>query len=158
MDLKTIQELQGKVEEILQLMGVSYITPEVSFGDSEAVSVELTVSEDSEEGAGIIIGNHGETLLALEYIVALILNSGSEGEWRRVEVDIDGYRKRREQELSELAHRMAQKALESHQEIHLKPMSPADRRIVHTNLSKITGITTESDGQGRSRHIVIKPE
>lgn len=157
MDLKMIQTLQGQVIEMLSLMGVSYLTPEVSFGESQTLMIELKVAGGFEDKSGIIIGNHGETLLALEYIIALIINKGAEGEWQRVEVDIDGYRKRKEQELKELSYKMADRAVLTRKEVHLYPMSSSDRRIIHTILAEYTGVATESLGEGRSRHIVIKP-
>ncbi|PIZ48278.1 hypothetical protein CO180_03295 [candidate division WWE3 bacterium CG_4_9_14_3_um_filter_41_6] len=158
MDLKMIQTLQMDVDELLKLMGIDYVVPEVSFGESQTLMVELKLNEGSEDKAGIIIGSHGETLLALEYAIALIVNKGTEGEWQRVELDIDGYRKRRELELKELAFKMADKAVFMKQDVHMNAMSSADRRIVHTILTEYAGVTTESDGEGRMRHVVIKPQ
>ena len=156
MDLKTIQQLQSDIKSLLELMGTSFVNPSVEVGESQTIKVNLDRYGDEEKNLGILIGNHGETLRALEYVIALMVNKDRD-EWLRVEVDLDGYRKHREEELTSLANRMAEKALFLHDAVELKPMSAADRRIIHMVLADNNSVVTESVGHGRNRHVVVKP-
>lgn len=156
MDLKGIQQLQTDLNALFELMGLSFVKPEIEIADTETLHVELVVpeGEEREKGLGLIIGSHGDTLAALEFIVALMVNKGRE-KWLRVKVDVDGYRRKREDDLRGLAIRMADKAKFFHEPVALRPMSANDRRVVHTVLGEIAGIKTASEGEGRDRHIVI---
>ena len=156
MDLKTIQQLQSEVKTLLELMGTPFVEPLVEVGEGDVVKVELKRKEEEDNNLGILIGNHGETLRALEYTIALIVNKDKE-KWYRVEVDLDGYRKHREEELKGLARRMAEKATFLRETVELRPMAPADRRIIHMALADDASVETESAGNGRGRHVVIKP-
>lgn len=159
MDLKAIQQLQSDISTLLEKMGVDFIEPEVEVGESQTVKVDLKVQDESTEDSqnlGILIGNHGETLAALEYIVALMVNRGRE-EWFQVKVDVDGYRARREDDLKQLATKLADKAKFLKEPVEMRPMSNADRRIIHLCLGEVAGVETESTGEGRNRRVVIKP-
>jgi len=157
MDIKTIQTIQTETEELLGMLGLEGLKPEIEMNSIDNISVDLQAEETGEESnTGLIIGSRGETLQALEYILALMVNKERE-EWIRVNVDVDGYRKKRDDELRDLAIRMSDKAQFIHDRVELKPMSNHDRRVVHTTLSEIEGISTTSEGEGRRRHIVITP-
>ena len=107
-------------------------------------SVHLTVSSDN---PGILIGKHGQTLNAVEYLLNCILNRSSLVK-KKVFVDAEGYRERREQMLADLAYRAAAKVKQTHQEIVLDPMPPRDRRIIHVTLQSDEQIRTYSRGEG----------
>lgn len=159
MDLRTIQTLQTEIEKLLQLLEMDTIKSSVEMDDDDTLKVELQLDkdrEDSRQGFGMMIGSRGETLLALEYILALMINRGREN-WIRVYLDMDGYRKRRQEELKEIAIKTADKVRFLHEPVELMPMSNHDRRIVHTVLSGIEGIVTESTGEGRDRKVVVRP-
>ncbi len=157
MDLKTIQQLQTDLNELCRLLDLTFVTPSVEIDETQLVKVELKVSEEGGENhLGKLIGNRGESLLALEFILALMVNRGRE-EWLTVTLDVDGYRHRREDELKQLALKMADKAKFIHEAVELRPMNNADRKVIHMVLTDIEGVSTESIGEGRDRRVVIKP-
>jgi spoIIIJ-associated protein len=114
-------------------------------------SVHLTVSSDN---PGILIGKHGQTLNAVEYLLNCILNRSSLVK-KKVFVDAEGYRERREQMLTDLASRAAAKVKQTHQEIVLDPMPPRDRRIIHVTLQSDEDIRTYSRGEGMMRRVAV---
>ncbi len=108
------------------------------------------------EGLGVVIGHRGETLDALQYLSSLAANNGSG--YFKVSIDIGNYRERREKTLISLAHRMANQALKSGRNRSLEPMNPYERRIIHTAVQEIDGVSSHSVGEGDRRHIVITPD
>lgn len=108
------------------------------------------------EGLGVVIGHRGETLDALQYLSSLAANNGSG--YFKVSIDIGNYRERREKTLISLAHRMANQALRSGRNRSLEPMNPYERRIIHTAVQEIDGVSSHSVGEGDRRHIVITPD
>ena len=110
------------------------------------------------EDASALIGHHGDTLDALQYLANLASakkNANGERDKSRVTLDIEGYRAKREATLRALARRMGAKALKSHRSIMLEPMSAYERRIIHSEIQKIDGISTNSIGSDNNRKIVI---
>ena len=138
---------EAVLHEILSHMGLD---AEI---DSQIIngSVHLTVSSDN---PGILIGKHGQTLNAVEYLLNCILNRSSLVK-KKVFVDAEGYRERREQMLTDLAYRAATKVKQTHQEIVLDPMPPRDRRIIHVTLQSDEHIRTYSRGEGMMRRVAI---
>ena len=113
------------------------------------------------ESASLLIGHHGDTLDALQYLTNLAASQkGANGERdrSRVTVDVEGYRAKREQTLRRLARRMANKALARGSKVTLEPMTPYERRIIHSEVQSIEGVTTQSIGSDSNRRIVIYPE
>lgn len=160
MDLKTLQLVQQNVEELLSQVDVDFVQPTVEMEEADTIKVDLkeTTEGNSEEDSrlGLLIGSGGDTLRSIEYILALMINKDRE-EWYRVVVDIDGYRERREEELKQLAYKTADRVRMHGSAVELKPMSGADRRIVHMALSSMPEVTTESTGEGRYRRLVVLP-
>jgi len=120
----------------------------------------------SGEDAATLIGHHGDTLDALQYLANLASarkNIHGERDKSRVTVDIEGYRAKREETLRALARRMAAKALRNKRSVMLEPMSAYERRIIHSEIQGIEGVSTNSVGSDNNRKIVIyltdkKPE
>jgi len=108
------------------------------------------------ENLGILIGRRGETLLALQYITRLIVNLRLH-QWAEIIVDVEGYKKRRESSLTQLALRMADRATLLGQAVSLEPMPAHERRIIHLALRDHEKVTTESVGEGDLRKVVIFP-
>jgi len=106
---------------------------------------------------GILIGRRGETLEALQYLVNLSVNKNQEVR-KKVTIDIEGYRRRREETLQKLARKLADKAKLKGRNIVLEPMSPQERRIIHTALQGRNDIYTFSEGEEPYRKIVISPK
>lgn len=111
------------------------------------------------EEAGVLIGHHGETLDSLQYLVNLVANKREEDEeshgYMKITVDIEDYRAKREATLRQLAGRMAQKVLKYKKSVTLEPMNPYERRIIHSEIQGIEGVTTTSVGADNNRKIVI---
>ncbi len=106
------------------------------------------------EDLGILIGKHGQTLDAIQYLTNLVANK----EVRRrcqIVVDVENYRSRREETLIQLAHRLGAKVRRTRQKIALEPMNAFERKIIHLALQNEKNIKTDSEGQEPYRHIVI---
>jgi spoIIIJ-associated protein len=141
------------VEKLLFLMKVP-ATVELRGEESGVLpSVTLDISGDE---LGLLIGRRGQTLTTLQYMVSLIvsrrLKSGV-----RVTIDIAGYRERRQQELRDLALRVAELVTSTKRTMTLEPMSPAERRIIHLALRDNPEVITQSEGEGENRKVVISP-
>ena len=108
------------------------------------------------EDSGLLIGRRGQTLQALQFIVNLIVRN-QYGEGVRVVLDVERYRQRRETSLRDMATKVAVRVVQSNRAVTLEPMSPADRRIVHTALTDHPGVITESTGIGDDRKVNIMP-
>lgn len=106
------------------------------------------------ENVGKLIGFRGETLNAIQQILSNLIKCSKNR--IRILFDVENYRQKRERTLVDLGIRMAKKAKFTHKNVHLDPMTPYERRIVHTALQEIDDIETESFGEGDRRHIVIK--
>ena len=110
------------------------------------------------EDASTLIGHHGDTLDALQYLANLASarkNINGERDKSRVTLDIEGYRAKREETLRALARRMAQKAIRNRRSVMLEPMSAYERRIIHSEIQGIEGVSTNSIGSDNNRKIVI---
>jgi len=110
------------------------------------------------DDASTLIGHHGDTLDALQYLANLASarkNINGERDKSRVTIDIEGYRAKREETLRALARRMAAKALRNRRSVMLEPMSAYERRIIHSEVQQIEGVSTNSIGSDNNRKIVI---
>ena len=110
------------------------------------------------ENAGVLIGHHGDTLDSLQYLANLAANKKQEGvkrEYVKITVDVEGYRAKREATLRNLARRMADKVLKYKKSVMLEPMNPYERRIIHSEIQHIEGVSTNSIGSENNRKIVI---
>jgi spoIIIJ-associated protein len=105
---------------------------------------------------GVLIGKHGQTLDALQFVLNLIVNQKA-AERTRITIDVGGYRARRERTLRELAHRMARRALDEQGPVSLEPMSAAERRIIHLALADDTAVETYSQGEEPMRKVIVIP-
>lgn len=127
------------------------------------VSVEIEAQEDDEsilfnikgEDSGIIIGRRGETLDALQYLTSLVANKNRD-DYKRVTVDIENYRKKREETLIRLANRLAERVERYKKDVTLEPMNPFERRIIHSTLQDNRYVETYSVGEEPNRKIVIR--
>lgn len=106
---------------------------------------------------GILIGRRGETLDALQYLVSLSANRHQE-ERKKIILDIEGYRKRREETLQRLATKLADKARQRGRSVVLEPMNSQERRIIHTTLQGREDVNTFSEGEEPYRKIIISPK
>ena len=110
------------------------------------------------ENLGILIGKHGATLDALQYLTNLVVNKIPETGFARIILDVEDYRARREETLIRLAGHLADKACRIGEEIHLEPMSRHERKIIHMALQDNRRVTTYSAGDNPRRYVVIVPK
>ncbi|SHI15442.1 RNA-binding cell elongation regulator Jag/EloR [Sporanaerobacter acetigenes] len=115
----------------------------------------VDIDDISSTDMGILIGRRGNTLDAVQYLLSLIINKDREN-YIKVLVDTKGYRKKREETLIRLAHKMADKAKYSKRPVRLEPMNPYERRIIHSALQNVEGVTTHSEGEEPYRRVVIE--
>lgn len=126
------------------------------------VSVDIETTEDDEaillkitgRDSGIIIGRRGETLDALQYLTSLVTNKEKEG-YKRVTIDIENYRQKREETLVRLAGRLAERVTRYRKNVTLEPMNPYERRIIHSSLQNNKFVETYSVGEEPNRKVVI---
>ena len=110
------------------------------------------------EGAGALIGHHGDTLDSLQYLSNLAANKKVAGEKRdfcRITVDVENYRAKREETLRALARRKAEQVLRYKKSVMLEPMNPYERRIIHSEVQHIEGVSTNSIGSENNRRVVL---
>ncbi|OQB13254.1 MAG: R3H domain protein [Firmicutes bacterium ADurb.Bin193] len=119
-------------------------------------SVKIIVSG---KGVGGIIGRRGETLDAVQYLTSLYVNKGKHGEgYKRVIIDSENYRAKREETLIRLAKSMADKAVRYRRDMIFEPMNPYERRIIHSALQEYGSVTTRSIGEEPNRKIIVSPK
>ena len=122
-----------------------------SYREDDTIYISVSGSD-----CGAAIGRHGETLEAISYMTNLIANKHSEGRVH-VHLDVGGYRKHREQVIKSLADKAVFKVKKSGKRYVMEAMSPSERRIVHSYLQDIKGVTTHSEGDEPSRSVVVEP-
>ncbi len=145
---------EGVLVELLDYMDLpSDVTIDHAEVDDGLPSVQLSIHG---EFGGILIGRHGDTLAALQFLVGLI-TARRAGRRVRVVVDVEGYRERRAKLLRDMATRAAERAQRYRQPIFMDPMLPAERRIVHLALQDNPSVSTHSIGEGDNRRVVVSP-
>lgn len=130
--------------------------------DKMDIDVDIEREEDEEsillkvtgKDSGIIIGRRGETLDALQYLTSLVVNKNSD-EYKRVTIDIENYRQKREDTLIRLADRLADRVIRYRRNVTLEPMNPYERRIIHSTLQNNEYVETYSVGEDPNRKVVI---
>ncbi len=140
------------LKSILEGMGFTGVGVTAKETD-EDIYFEITCEEDY----GNIIGRRGETLDALQYLTRLFVNRAEDNN-KRVALNVGDYRSRREETLKSLAKRQANRVLKYSRSTALEPMNPYERRIIHTAIQEIEGVTSHSVGEGDRRRVVITPE
>ena len=146
---------QAAIDFINTVIADMQLTAEVDVRDGKDGELIIDISG---EGSGILIGHHGDTLDALQYLLNLAANRREEGEKReylKVTLDIEGYRAKREETLRALARKQADKVLKYKRSVMLEPMNPYERRIIHSEVQTIKGVSTNSIGSENNRKIVI---
>ncbi len=140
--------VRNVVEEILDKMRIDYQINGIEM-EEERVRINIVGND-----MGLLIGRKGETLNAVQFIVGLIVNRNRE-EKIRVMLDVEDYRKKREDSLEALALRLSDKVKKTRKNVVMRPMTSQERRIVHTTLQSDPSITTYSMGDEPNRKVVI---
>lgn len=131
--------------------------------DNMGIDAEINITENKNvikivlngSNMGILIGYRGETLDSLQYLVSLVVNKEQSGEYKRVVLDAENYRDKREETLKRLAMRIAHKVHKTGKIMRLEPMNPYERRIIHSALQEDKYIKTYSEGDEPHRYVVI---
>jgi len=148
-------QIKEKIKEVIsELLGRMDFSSRVEIDDSQPEF--LTVRIESEE-AGLLIGQGGENLSALQHLARAVVNKKMVGEHINFIIDVNNYRANRLGLLKELALNLAKEAQRDRLVKALEPMSSYERRIIHLAIKDLPGVETESQGEGDQRHIVIKP-
>lgn len=146
----TVQEY---VQQLLEYMSVDA----TNVGVEETEEYVFVTLEIPEEDAGKMIGKHGETITSLSHLVTVSFREQLEN--KKVIVDVNGYKERREDEAIEMGREYADRAIETGRPQHLPRVLQAhQRRVIHQDLQEYAGIFTQSEGEGRNRHLVVYPE
>jgi spoIIIJ-associated protein len=144
----------NKINDFLQILFEKMsLNPEISINE---VDGNILVNLQGED-LGILIGRRGETLDSLQFLVNLFVNKSSEN-YKKVIIDIEDYRKKRENTLYSLAEKLSNKVKKTGRKISLEPMSPQERRIIHMALQENKSVNTYSEGEEPFRKVVIAPK
>ena len=134
---------------------------------SEDDCPKYVITEEEEDGVSVIkvnisgndvshlIGRHGDSLYAINYLASILVNKGKE-DYKRVYIDVEDYRKHREETLISMANRVASRVAKYKRPVSMEPMSASDRRIIHTALQSNSSVVTESQGEEPNRCVVVK--
>ncbi len=146
---KNLNKLTEKVEKLLALMDIE--AQVVVTSEAEAYVIAI----DAKDNNALLIGKHGNTLSALEYIIYILVSKDLEDE-KRILIEIGWYRQEREAYLAELAGRLRDEVVETGIEKSVRGLKPWERRHVHMTLAEDKDVTTESTGEERDRVLIIK--
>ena len=151
---KPLEAARSFAETLISDMGLEATVTIHDDGNGEAL---LTISGN---GAGTLIGYHGDTLDALQYLINLTANKKEDDErkYTRITVDIENYREKRAETLKKLARHMADKVKRTGRNIVLEPMNAYERRIIHSEVQNIEGVSTNSVGAEGNRRVILFPE
>ena len=140
--------IRAFVSGLLEHMGIQ-AEIEITARENGGVNVNLSGSN-----MGAVIGRRGETMESLSYLASLVANR-LEGDYIKLGLDVAGYRDKRESDLTALAQRIGAKVRKTGRSFAMEPMNPYERRIIHSAISKMEGVRSESKGEGRDRRVVI---
>lgn len=139
------------LQDILKYFNVGEVTIDEYEGDERELILDITGDD-----LAILIGRHGRTLDALQFVVSAI-TVRSMGFRYPVIVDVEGYKSRQREKLESIARSTANKAASQHRSVKMRPMTPYERRIVHIALRDDDRVDTASEGEGSARHVVVIP-
>jgi spoIIIJ-associated protein len=144
-----LDEIRERVSSILDAM---YFDARVEVYDAGGFIAVDVVSEDT----ALFIGQKGETIDALQYLVNVAAFK-ERSFFKRIVLDAEGYRQRRVEAIQGMAHRTARKAIRERRTVEMPPMNSSERRVVHLYLSDNPNVTTESEGTGDGRRVMVSP-
>lgn len=144
--LEKLQIGANYIENILKVLA-----PEVTCTGKLENGISFTLEG---EGAGALIGRRGDTLDALQYLTSMVANRGDK-DYVRLTIDTCGYREKRRKALQELASRICKSVLRTGRSVALEPMNPYERRIIHSTVTAIEGVSSHSSGEEPNRKVII---
>lgn len=149
---ESLKNASAYLKEILTGMGVGEVKTEAFRTQENEVIFEIDCGDDY----GIVIGRRGETLDSIQYLTRLVANkTKKDGEYSRISINVGNYREKRNNALRELAKKNSEKVLKYGRNVTFEPMNPYERRIIHTAVQEIEGVSSHSVGSDASRRVVI---
>lgn len=149
---KSISAAVDYITAVVKGMGVENVDIQALRTEENEIILELDCGEDY----GIVIGRRGETLDSIQYLTRLVANKTKlDGEYSRISINVGNYREKRKNTLRELAKKNSEKVLKYGRNVTFEPMNPYERRIIHTAVQEIEGVTSHSVGADASRRVVI---
>ncbi len=142
------KKIVKQAEKLLSLIGVD---AQASIEDAGG---GYNVNINSSDESGLLIGNRGRTLQAVQHVLSMMINKDKK-DWRRITVDVASWREKEKERLTSLALQTAERARSSKEPQNLYNLTPEQRRIVHLALSEEDDIATESQGEGKDRYLVV---
>ena len=148
---KKPEPIDNAKEFLINVLSSMNIDAEIRINEeNDVIKIDLSGPK-----MGLVIGYRGETLDSLQYLVSLVINKNHNNSYKRVVLDAENYRKKREETLIRVAQKSAYKVRKSQRTYKLEPMNPYERRIIHSALQEYTDINTHSEGEEPFRRIVI---
>lgn len=141
------------IEEILYYMGIDTLTVSI-----ESEEEDLCVIKIDGKDIKSIVGWHGETLDAIQYLVGFVANNNPQEPFCKIRVEAGMYREKRKKSLEAFGRRMAHEVVRNGEKIDLEPMRSYERKIVHLAVQSIDGVESWSEGHDEKRHVVIAPQ
>jgi spoIIIJ-associated protein len=147
-------EQAGRTREVLErILGAIGVRARLELREDDQTITATFVGRE----LGLVIGKHGQTIDAIQYLVNAMAARGQGDERKPVVVDAAGYRARRQASLNALAVRSAERAVSSGRAVELDPMTAVERKVVHLRLKDFSGVSTRSEGTEPNRYVVIEP-
>ncbi|WP_252231291.1 RNA-binding cell elongation regulator Jag/EloR [Clostridium sp. ZBS15] len=144
-----IDDIRNFINKILDSMGIK---AEIDINEQDNV-INISLSGDK---LGLLIGYRGETLDSLQCLISLMINKDSSIQYKRIVLDIENYRKKREETLKNVANKTAEKVKRTGRLFRLEPMNPYERRIIHSALQDNSFVNTYSEGKEPFRRVVVE--
>jgi spoIIIJ-associated protein len=138
------------LEDLLSFFGLNTVVAAHCPEDEEVIELVIPSTHLN----GFLIGQRGETLRSLQFLLSMSLKN-KEAELTRVNIDVANYKRHRAERVADQVRDWAQQVVDSGEDMHLKPMSPADRRTAHRVVGEYAQLESHSEGEGRDRHLVI---
>lgn len=153
-----VAEIKNFLENLLTIIGFSDFEINIQENPQDKLMQFSLKTNSNVDYSGLLIGRDGENLQALEYLLNILLRKNVEDSAWRIILDINNYRAIQEEKLREFARKIAHQVAITNQIVELPPMRARDRRIIHLEIALRSDVMTESIGENKERHIIIKPQ
>lgn len=151
MDNDVLNQTKEISKVLLEKLKVELKDLNVEKDESDVVHIKIDTDE-----TGILIGYHGETLYALQFVISLMLYKQT-GAWHRITLNVGDYQEKREQSIISMAQRAVEKVMATQKPVALYNLAPSERRIIHLYLEENQDVASTSEGEGGARRLVISP-
>ena len=153
-----VAEIKNFLENLLTIIGFTDFEINIQENPQDKL-IQFSLKTDTNvDYSGLLIGRDGENLQALEYLLNILLRKNTEDPSWRIILDVNNYRAIQEEKLREVARKIAHQVAITNQIVELPPMRARDRRIIHLEIALRSDVMTESIGENKERHIIIKPQ